>query len=348
MNTRRVFLLMLGLILIFGLLMISGCAQESVPDQVEPEEEEMLEEKFKVAVVIPGRVDDVSWNQSVYESILRLQDEMGDEIDLTYVEGVYDVADGEATIRDFAFQGYDLIIGHGFQYMEPIIKMAPEFPEVAFAVAAGYKFEPNVANHNLALEQGGYIMGYITASLTETNKIGLIGGVDVVSTYRGHEGFKLGAKLVNPNVEIQEVYTGDWTDAAKAKEAALAMYDSGVDVIWTSGDGVGLGVIEAAKERDKLVLANVMDTNVLAPDNVVTSVVYNWTPVFKDMITDIKNNNFTNVAEKVYWISVANDGLRIAPWYGFEDKVPQEVKDGVEELIKNFKDGTLVLPDLDK
>ena len=83
-------------------------------------------------------------------------------------------------------------------------------------------------------------MGVIAALATQTNKIGVIGGADASEIKRGHEGFKAGAKSINPDIEIQEVYTGDWTDTAGAKEAAIGMYDAGVDVIWHSGDGIGL------------------------------------------------------------------------------------------------------------
>lgn len=267
-------------------------------------------DKLKVALILPGKKDDLSFNQSMYEGMMNYLKANEDKIELKVTENVYEVSDIEPALLDFADQGYDVIIGHGFQFMEPLVKVAKQYPDTHFVLGTGYKFEKNSAIYDVSLDDGGYQMGVIAGLATQTNKIGVIGGAAVSEIYRGHEGFKLGAKSVNPNIEIQEVYTGDWTDTAGAKEAAIGMYDSGVDVIWHSGDGIGLGVVQAAKEKDKYVLGNVADQLKLAEKNVLSGVVYHWESVLDSIFSDIETGKFFELVdgERFYWITAENGG----------------------------------------
>lgn len=270
--------------------------------------------KLKVALILPGKKDDVSFNQAMYEGMKKYADANPEKIDLNVTENVYEVADIEPALMDFADQGYDVIFGHGFQFMEPIVKVGAQYPDTYFLLGTGYKSLDNTAIYDVELEAGGYEMGVIAALATQTNKIGVIGGADASEIKRGHEGFKAGAKSINPDIEIQEVYTGDWTDTAGAKEAAIGMYDAGVDVIWHSGDGIGLGVVQAAAEKDMYCLGNVADQKTLAENNVLSGVVYQWDAIIANVFDDINNGTFKGRAEddRYYWINAENGGLGIA------------------------------------
>lgn len=314
-----------------------------------PNLDDSSDRPLKIALILPGKIDDVSFNQAMYEGMVKVKEELGDQIEFTFTEEVYEVSDIEPALRDYASEGYDLVFGHGFQFMEPIIKVGAEFPDTKFALGTGYKTLPNTCVYDVHLQDGGYIMGTIAGLLTKSNKIGVVGGADVSEIYRGHEAFKYAAKQVNPNVEIQELYTGDWRDAAKAKEGAISMYDSGVDIIWHSGDGIGLGVVQAAKEKDAICLGNVSDQNILAPDNVLSGIVYDWSSVIKDIINDVKTDNFTNRDEKFYWITSANEGIQVAPFRGkYAKDVTDDIKAKIEEVQKGLADGTITMPDFDQ
>ena len=214
-------------------------------------------DKLKVALVLPGKADDVSFNQAMYRGAMAFAALHPDAIELKVVEGVYDVADIDPTLRDYADAGYDVIIGHGYQFTEPVDTVAEQYPEVVFLLGCGVKYRANSQIYDVQLEAGGYLMGVVAALATQSGKVGVIGGGEGSEITRGHEGFKAGAKFINPDIDIQEVYTGDWNDTTGAYEAAIGMYDSGVDVIWHSGDGIGLGVVQAAEEKDQYVLGNV-------------------------------------------------------------------------------------------
>ena len=331
----KVLSLLLAIAMIFGTLAACG---EKEPDVG------AKSDQLRVALILPGKADDLSFNQSMYEGVKTVAAEYGDRIDLKIVEEVYEVADIEPALMDFASEGYDVIFGHGFQFMEPIMKVAEKYPDTMFCLGTGYKTLTNTCVYDVHLQDGGYLMGVFAASMSETGKIGVIGGADVSEIYRGHEAYKFGARSVNPDIEIQEVYTGDWTDSAGAKEAAISMYDSGVDIIWHSGDGIGLGAVEAAKEKNKWVLGNVADQNVLAPDNVVSGVVYEWKSIIRQIFEDILNDNFTNREDKFYWITAENGGLTYAP---ILDAASQETKDLVEQTFKLLKSESVEMPDFD-
>lgn len=307
------------------------------------------DKKLKVAVILPGKKDDVSFNQAMYEGIQAYSDAHSDAIELKVVENVYEVAEIEPALLDFADQGYDVIFGHGFQFMEPLVKVAESYQDTYFLLGTGYKSLDNTGIYDVSLQSGGYLMGVIAALATETNKIGVVGGANVAEIYRGHESYKLGAKSINPDIEIQEVYTGDWTDTVGAKEAAIGMYDSGVDVIWHSGDGIGLGVVQAAKEKDKICLGNVSDQNALAPDNVLSGVVYKWESAINQIFDDIQNGTFTGreEADRFYLISAENDGLLYAPIVDPKGVLTEDEKKTIEDTYQALKTGNIEIPDFE-
>ncbi|KAF0092102.1 MAG: nucleoside-binding protein [Fusobacteria bacterium] len=300
-------------------------------------------DKLKVALILPGKKDDLSFNQSMYEGMMNYLDANEDKMELKVTENVYEVSDIEPALLDFADQGYDVIIGHGFQFMEPLVKVAKQYPDTHFVLGTGYKFEKNSAIYDVSLDDGGYQMGVIAGLATQTNKVGVIGGADVSEIYRGHEGFKLGAKSVNPNIQIQEVYTGDWNDTAGAKEAAVGMYDSGVDVIWHSGDGIGLGVVQAAKEKDKYVLGNVADQLKLAEKNVLSGVVYQWKAVLENIFDDIDSGEFLKLAdeERFYWITAENEGLNYSKINDSKGWLTSDDLTKIESSWKDLKAGKI-------
>ena len=203
-----------------------------------------------------------------------------------------------------------MVIGHGYQFSEPVNTVAKEYPDVNFLLGCGVGVQKNSACYDVQLEAGGYLMGVIAALATQSNKVGVIGGGEGSEITRGHEGFKAGAKSINPDIEIQEVYTGDWNDTTGAYEAAIGMYDAGVDVIWHSGDGIGLGVVQAAEEKDMYVLGNVEDQKSLAPNNVLSGLQYEWANALDRIFTSIQDGTFVSDGEKeTYMINVANGGL---------------------------------------
>lgn len=304
-------------------------------------------EKLKVALVLPGKKDDVSFNQAMYRGMTTYAEQNTDKIELNVVENVYDVADITPTLTDYADEGYDVIIGHGFQFSEPVNTVAAKYPEQNFLLGCGIGFEANSQQYDVQLEAGGYLMGVVAALATQSNKIGVVGGGEGSEITRGHEGFKAGAKSINPEIEIQEVYTGDWTDTQGAYEAAVGMYDSGVDVIWHSGDGIGLGVVNAAKEKDQYVLGNVEDQKALAPENVLSGLQYEWANALERIFGSIYDGSFIHDGDKeVVMINVANGGLSMTELNDVKGWLTDDDKAVIADVYEKLGQDAIELPEV--
>jgi basic membrane protein A len=301
-------------------------------------------ETVRVALILPGRADDVSWNQAAYEGMHRAVEEVDVPVELTIVEQVYDPVDIEPALLDYAQQGYDLIVGHGFQFQEPIIKVAEDFPDTNFAIGTGFKVAPNAGVYDVKLEQGGYLMGIMAAHLSESGIVGAVGGVDVSEIHRGHVAYILGAESVNPDINVLTTFVGDFNDLAGAKEAALSHLEAGADVLWQTGDGVGIAVINACAEEDALCMGNVADQTTLAPDNVVANFVFDWSPMFIQMINETVEGTF---GDKHYWIEFANEGVSVTYNDALSDHVTDEMRADLDAATQGFLDGSLDLGDLD-
>lgn len=302
-------------------------------------------DKLKVALVLPGKADDVSFNQAMYRGAMAFAALHPDAIELKVVEGVYDVADIDPTLRDYADAGYDVIIGHGYQFTEPVDTVAEQYPEVVFLLGCGVKYRANSQIYDVQLEAGGYLMGVVAALATQSGKVGVIGGGEGSEITRGHEGFKAGAKFINPDIDIQEVYTGDWNDTTGAYEAAIGMYDSGVDVIWHSGDGIGLGVVQAAEEKDQYVLGNVEDQYTLAPKNVLSGLQYEWGNALERIFASINDGSFIHEGEKeTIMINVENKGLTMTELNDVKGWLSDEDVEKIADIYSKLGENAIDLP----
>lgn len=326
---------LLSLLMIL-MLVLTAC-QPDTPEVVE-------EDGFKVALILPGRSDDLSWNQAAFEGMNKAVSEIDMEVELRIVEQVYDPVDIEPALRDYAQQGFDLIIGHGFQFMEPIIKVAEEFPGINFAIGTGYKIADNVSVYDVRLEEGGHLMGLIAGTMTESNIIGQVGGADVAEIHRGHAAFMLAAQSVNPGVRVLTTFVGDFNDLAGAKEAALSQIDAGADMLWTTGDGIGLAVINACTERDLSCMGNVANVIQAAPETVLATYVYDWSPIFIQMMEETVAGTFGN---DFYFIDLSNEGVYVLFNEAKLDMVPSDLQAKLDQAVEGFRNHTLDLGDLD-
>mgnify|MGYP002589677076 CR=1 FL=1 len=177
-------------------------------------------ESLKVALCVTGAVNDMGFCQSAYEGLVLLEEKYGAEI--AYTENLQ-AADMAAAFTDYAANGYDIVIGHGFQFGDPALEVGAQYPDTTFICTEADVASDNVASYVMSCEQGGYIEGMLAASMTKSNKIGFIGPIEGASLIKIMNGFEDGAKSINPDIEVQTAWTGSFTDTALAKEAAQAM-----------------------------------------------------------------------------------------------------------------------------
>lgn len=213
------------------------------------------------AVLFPGLVDDQSWNQAGYEGLTRAEEE---GVEIAYTENATQDQQVEL-FRNYAQQGFDVVIGHGGEYMDSALQVAEEFPDVQFAVTNGNRSAENVTSLALSYGDMGYLAGVLAASMSESGKIGVVVGETIPIAQDAVRAYKAGAARVNPDIEVLESVTGDWADVAKAREAALAQIAEGVDVLWHVLDAADAGVMSAAEDEGVYVIGLYADQSALAP-----------------------------------------------------------------------------------
>jgi basic membrane protein A len=294
---------------------------------------------FKVAYLPCGRVNDQSWSQAGYEGILAAKKELG--VETVYSESV-PPADIEAAARDYATRGYNLVLLHCATFTDAGLKVAKDFPKVWFTVTSAFSVPSNVVSINLQQQQGTFVGGVLAGLVTKTNRLGAILSYNTLGFNRQSEGFRLGARFVNPKSELAVTYLNNAEDAAKAKEAALAQYDIGADVILAATDQAANGVFRAGTERGRYVIAEYADQNARAPNAVLGSVVFEQAHIISAIIKSVVNGTAKGeviepgVKERV-GILAENKSLLA--------KVPSEARECLQLIVQAFDEGKMRIPD---
>jgi basic membrane lipoprotein Med (substrate-binding protein (PBP1-ABC) superfamily) len=298
-------------------------------------------EGINVALVLPGEINDLSWNQQMYDGAIALQEE-GLIGELAYTELVPE-GDAERAIRGYADDGFDLVVAHSFGYGETTMAVAADHPDTAFAWAGGIGGqEGNVADYEQPFHEAYYLLGILAGDVSESGILGGAGGFDIPACHSLIEAFYLGAQEVNPDASGVTAYVGDWIDVARAKEAAAAAADDGADVFAACGEGPVLGQIELAQERGLLATGYVGDMSSLAPDTVLASMVWDTAELLRPMIEDVQADAFTPA--KYYSVGVAEDGLLVVINPELEDRISDEAMELLETRTAEIKDGSFEVP----
>lgn len=296
---------------------------------------------FRVAVVLPSSITDLAFSQSMYDALTAIQEEMGEEnFELAYSDNMFVVDDAAAALRDYATQGYDLVIAHGSQYGSSLVEIAPDFPETSFAWGStvdtftGQGIN-NVFAYEIRSDEGGYVNGVMAASLSQSGVIGVVGPIEAGECKLYVDGFKAGALATNPDVQVNVNWIGSFSDVALASEAAQTHVNTGADALTGTAQMV-VGAIGVAKENGVLWFGNQADQSSLAPGIVVAWQVYDCTVVLKQIIELIQGGT---LGGQVLAGTLANGGLKIEYNPGYA--LPDDVKALAEDTIQGIIDGTI-------
>ncbi|MCB0114416.1 MAG: BMP family protein [Caldilineaceae bacterium] len=328
-----------------ALLLLAACAVPAAPVTESGAEEVASSDPFRIALIMPSTTTDMAWSQAMYDGIMLAQEELGGEsaLELAVSENMFNVTDAAAAIRDYASDGYDLVIAHGAQYGEPMFEVAGDFPETSFAwgtsnnVGADRGLE-NVFAYEANAQEGAYVNGVIAAMLTESNIIGVVGPVEAGDAVLYINGFKAGVADTNPDATVNVIFTGSFGDTALAAEAANTLIAGGADVLTGSAQQV-VGSIGVAKEAGVPWLSNDSDQSSLGPDVVVASQAYEWAETIKQMI---EMHNAGELGGTVFKLTLANGGLNMIFNAGFE--LPEDVRAAADTTIQSIIDGSLTPP----
>ena len=296
---------------------------------------------FRVAVVMPSAINDLAFSQSMYDALLRVQEEMGAEnFEFVYSEGMFVVDDAAAAIRDYASQGYDLVIAHGSQYGSSLQEIAPDFPETSFAWGTTVDTfgEPNIFAYEALSQEGGFVNGVMAATLSQSNVIGVVGPIETGDAKLYVDGFKAGVLSVKPDAQVNVNYIGSFSDVALASEAATTHISAGADVLTGTAQMV-VGAIGKAEENNVLWFGTQSNQSSLAPSIVVASQVYHWEGILNEMITLIKGGTLGGQA---FQATLANGGEVIE--FNPDSTVAADAQTLAEETIQGLIDGSITIP----
>lgn len=319
-----------------------GCSGGAPADGEKPAEGGQAKKGSELTVGVvfdSGGRGDKSFNDSAYAGIERAKSEFG--IQEKTVESK-SAKDFESNLTAMAEQGCQLIVAVGLMQKQALEVVAPKFPDVKFALVDAVVDSPNVRSLLFKEEEGSFLAGYLAGLTTKTGKIGFVGGMEIPLIKKFQAGYEAGAKMANPSVELLPAkYTGNWDDAGLGKAAANVLIGQGADIVYHAAGRAGLGVIDAAKEKNVFAIGVDSDQDDVAPGTVLTSMIKRVDEAVYSTIRDLLDDKFS--AGQVVYDLKAN-GVGLSEMRNTKDKLPEGAFDKVLAVAEKVKSGELVVP----
>ena len=301
---------------------------------------------FAIAMVTDvGGINDQAFNQGAWEGFQMLEAD-GVVASIKYLES-HQESDYNQNLDRLSDGGMDMIWGIGFMMADAILTAAQVNPDTLFAIvdmAYGPDTPANVIGLVFDSQDCSFLVGYIAGMMTQTNKVGIVGGIksDLIDTfefgYRG--GVQYAAKERGVDIETLVQYADSFTDVAKGKTIATTMYQSGADVVFQAAGAVGIGVIEASKELNKWSIGADIDQNFLAPDNVITSAMKYVNMGIYSVVEAVAGG--ASLGGSTFVGTLADGAVGIAP--STDKLVPADIVAKTEDVKAKLISGALKAP----
>lgn len=317
---KRLLLCVVLVVLLAPAYVVAGGAPEAEDDTL------------RIGLILPSGRDDMSWSQGMYEGVTMVVNQMGaDRARMAVTENVPNPVDAGAAIRDYANQGFQIIIAHGSQYQNPVMEVAAEFPEVTFAYGTAFQTANNVFTYDPQAQQGAYIFGWLAAQLTNSGILGIVGPVRAGDAIKYNYGFVQGVEAADPSIRVLESYTGSFGDTIQAKEMAEAHINARADILTGTAQQV-VGAIQAVSENDGVYwFANDTDQSPLAPDSIIASQAYNWETVVQYIVD---NHLAGRLGGEVISLDLANERIEIV----FNPRLVNMISNSTMAEFESLKD----------
>jgi len=293
-------------------------------------------EPLKIAFAYVGPVGDGGWTFAHDNARKALEKEFGDKIKTSFAENVPESADAERVIRDMATQGNKLIFGTTFGYMEPMLKIAPDFKDVKFEHATGFKTADNMRTYDSRTYEGAYMAGIIAGKMTKSNTLGVVASIPIPEVIRNINSFTLGAQSVNHKVKTKVVWVNGWFDPPKETEAATSLMNGGADVLFQNTDSPA--VLKAAEAKGKRAFGWDSDMTAYGPKAHLASAVINWSPYYIKATKEALDGSWKG-GTGVWW-GVKEGAIDIV---SIAEDVPADIKTKVADVKKGLADGSYVI-----
>ena len=286
--------------------------------------------EMKVGFIYVSPIGDAGWSYAHDEGRRAIEAMPG--VKTTYVEAVKEGPDSERVIMNMARKGYDLIFATSYGYMDPMLKVAKQFPKTIFMHCSGFKRAKNMGTYFGRMYQARYLSGIVAGAMTKSNVLGYVAAFPIPEVIRGINAFALGAQSVNPKVQVRVVWTKTWYDPATEKEAAKSLLDVGADVITQHQDSPAAQ--EAAEEKGVYSIGYDSDMSKFAPKAHLTAPIWHWAPLYKKLVTEVREGTWKSEA---LWPGLDEGIVGLCP---FGKMVPQKVRAMVAEKKKALAAGS--------
>ena len=249
-------------------------------------------EPMKVAFVYVSPANEEGWSSQHDIARMYVEKKFGDKIKVTWIENVPENADAERVIRDLAQQGNKMIFATSFGYMNGVMKVAKEFPNVYFEHATGYKTDKNVKNYTARFYEARYLAGKLAGATTKSNVLGYVAALPIPEVFQGINAYTLGAKSVNPNIQVRVVWTSAWYDPGKEADATKSLIGQGADVITHHTNSTA--VASTCEEAKVPVISYHSAMHKAAPKMLKAGVVHRWEEYYSSEIQAVLDGKWNN------------------------------------------------------
>jgi basic membrane protein A and related proteins len=288
-------------------------------------------EVLRVGFVHTSPVTDGGWTTSHDRGAQAVAEEFGDRVEITTVDSVSEGPDAERVIEDLARQGHDLIFATSFGFMEPMLAVAEQYPDVVFEHATGYLTADNMGNYFGAAEEGRYLEGMAAAAASETGELGYVAAFPIPEVVRGINAWTLGARSVDPDATVRVVWTSTWYDPDTEGQAAQSLLDAGADVLGMHQDTPATG--QAADGAGAKWTGYHSDRSEEVPDAWLTATIWDWAPFYIQRTQEVLDGTWESQS---YYGDMADGMVNLAP---FGASVPDDVRAEIEERQQQIIDG---------
>ena len=308
-----------------------GCSRGETPAPAE------RPDAFEVGLLTTGSINDAGWNALGYEGLRRIREELGAEV--THLE-TNSAAEHPGSLGTLGRKGFDLVFGHGYEFQSAVLDTAADYPKTQFVTTSGSRIAANVSPLVFELDEPAYLLGMIAAMESRSGKAGVIGSVQLPPIASTFLAFRKGARSIDPDFEVHEVYIG-LADEEETRLAALALADEGCDVLMHQLSARGPAVIEVCRERDLRCFGTSRGQNDLAPEVMVASAVVDVPEAFVAIGRLVKSGKFT---PKAYSFGL-KDGIVTLAWNERHrlTLAPEKMK-LLDETEEAMREGRFVMP----
>jgi basic membrane protein A len=288
---------------------------------------------LKIGFIYVGPITDNGWTYRHDVGRKDVEAALGDKVSTSYVENVPEGPDAERVLRQLAAGGHGLIFATSFGFMESVLRIARQFPQVKFEHATGFKRAANVATYNARFHEGRAVCGTLAGHLSPSGLVGYIGSFPIPEVVMGVNAFTLAMQKVRPDARVKLVWVNSWNDPGKEADAAKALFDQGCDVLCQHTDSSA--GMQIAEQRGLMAFGQAADMGQFGPNAQLTAIIDNWGPYYIKRAQAVLDGGWESIDS---WEGLASGEVEIAP-YG--PKVTPEAAAAADAVKQAIIDGTL-------